>query len=82
MMTATIIRYETEQDYPADSQGNLNYKTLVPAFEGRYYLYKEKIIDFKLKGKKRMDGPPVEALLKESKKNIKLISDHIRHNKR
>jgi len=47
-----VFVFEKEDDYPETKTG-LNYNKLVPAFEGRYYIEKGKIIQSKLKGHTR-----------------------------
>lgn len=76
-----IFIYESEKDFPEDSHGGLNYNKLNLAFEGRYYLDKGKIIDMKIKGKKRMEANPsaesVKSLLADAQSYKKLISAHL-----
>jgi len=53
--------FETEKDFPANTDGTLGYTKLNPGFEGRYYLNGQKVIAIKLKSKKRMDENPTMA---------------------
>jgi hypothetical protein len=62
--------YETEQDYPVDTvKETMDHTKLTLVFEGRYYLDKRKVIDIKIKGRKRMDEAPSAASINE------LVSD-------
>ncbi len=73
--------YETEKDFPGKKDGTLDYSKLNLAFEGRYYLNNGKVMDLKIKGKKRMDENPTTAsimgLAADAKSYAKLMSAHI-----
>jgi hypothetical protein len=49
--------------------GSLDYTKLWPAFSGRYYLDKGKVVDMKVKGIKRAEETPTKTYV------IKLIAD-------
>jgi len=52
--------YEKESDFPSnEAKATLDHSKTVVAFEARYYLYQNKIIDVKSKGKKRFEGTSV-----------------------
>jgi len=56
--TGLVFVFEKEADYPekrrrAGAANGLDYSKLVPVFEGRYYIEKDKIIQSKIKGRTR-----------------------------
>jgi len=77
--------YETERDFPENQDGTLNHEQLSLAFEGRYYLDKGKVIDIKLKGKKRMEEQPtavsIQSLVTDGKSYARLLSSHLKKTK-
>jgi hypothetical protein len=80
-----VFIFETERDFPEKADGTLDYNTLKPAFEGRYYLDDEKVIDIKLKGEKRSDEKPTSAYVKglvtEAASYKKLLYQHLKKGK-
>jgi len=77
--------YETERDFPENQDGTLNHEQLSLAFEGSYYLDKGKVIDIKLKGKKRMEEQPtavsIQSLVTDGKSYARLLSSHLKKTK-
>lgn len=80
-----VFIFETEKDFPANADGTLVYTKLNPGFEGRYYLYGQKVIDIKHKGVKRMDPKPTAAyvnwLVTEAATYEKLLYQHLKKSK-
>jgi hypothetical protein len=80
-----IFIYEREEDFPETKSGSLDYNKVNLAFEGRYYLNAGKVIDIKLKGKKRMDERPtaisIQSLVADAASYEKLLYSHFKKRK-
>ena len=61
--------YETEDDYPSNKDGTLNYNKLANAFQGRFYFQNNLIIDKIVKGSKRSGTPSID--IKETLNDLK-----------
>lgn len=80
---APVFIYETEQDFPENKKGGLDYDKIIPVFEARYYLQNGKTIDIRLKGKKRLGlklpSQEIADLLSNVKLYKKLLSGEIKN---